>query len=309
MGPAATGETGVAVELRQLRYFLEVARELHFGRAAEALRVAPSAVSQQVARLERELGTPLLDRSHRAVRLTEAGQRFAPRARAVLDAANAAADSVRVPSRVVRLGTSAGLGTRIAALAERAQLAEPPIRLELSYAPADDRLAAVGAGRLDAAVVRGDSRASAELDFTEVWTDELVIALPSAHPLAAEAAIPLGALAGVPLRIVPRDRNPDLHDTVYAAAAESGFVPTIAGEFGDALHEGFAALAIGPPSWTVFYAGHAQTLAIPGVSFVPATVGPDGRGLFLRAFVVTDARRPLSPVLAEFLDLCRRAGA
>ena len=61
----------------------------------------------------------------------------------VLDAATAAADSVRVPSRVVRLGTSAGLGTRIAALAEHAQLAEPPIRLELSYAPADDRLAAV----------------------------------------------------------------------------------------------------------------------------------------------------------------------
>jgi DNA-binding transcriptional LysR family regulator len=84
------------LELRQLEYFVAVAEHLHFGRAAEALSIGQPAVSQQVARLERMLGTELLDRTPRTVRLTEPGARFLPEARAVL----AAVDRARVTTRL-----------------------------------------------------------------------------------------------------------------------------------------------------------------------------------------------------------------
>ncbi|MGW4352192.1 LysR family transcriptional regulator [Nocardia sp. NPDC004582] len=120
--------------MRQLRYFVTVAEELHFGRAAERLHIAQPAVSQQVRRLERELRVQLLDRSPRRVLLTEAGQRFLPAARAVLAAADQARASVAElaggRAEVFRLGTVTGLAERLDAVLDTFAEQAPGVRVE-----------------------------------------------------------------------------------------------------------------------------------------------------------------------------------
>src|SRR5438034_4146258 len=149
------------MELRQLAYFAAVADELSFRRAAERLHIVQPAVSQQVRRLERELGVPLFDRSSRRVRLTAAGERLLPEARAVLAVAGrvreVAADVAAGADGILRVGTSQGLGERLDRTLEELRKTAPGIRVRLVSAPAAERVARVArvrAGDLDAAFVR-----------------------------------------------------------------------------------------------------------------------------------------------------------
>ncbi len=141
------------MEPRQLTYFVAVAEECGFGRAAERLHIVQSAVSQQVSRLERELGALLFDRSTRQVRLTEAGERLLPEARNVLAAADAARRAVagRIEPDTLRLGTSRAPGQRLYPLLDQLAAIAPDLRVRLTKAPVSERLAAVRSGALDAA--------------------------------------------------------------------------------------------------------------------------------------------------------------
>lgn len=145
------------MELRQLKYFVTVAEELHFGRAAERLTIVQSAVSQQIVRLERELGVELFDRSPRHVRLTDAGAVFLPAARTVLDAERHALDTIGeyVDSRetVLRIGTSRGMGDRLTRVLEA--LTAGGHRVELVSVSPEERLRRVADRELDAAFLRG----------------------------------------------------------------------------------------------------------------------------------------------------------
>jgi DNA-binding transcriptional LysR family regulator len=258
------------VELRQIEYFVAVAEHLHFGRAADALSIGQPAVSQQLARLERELGVELVDRTPRTVQLTAAGVRFLPEARAVLAAVDSARRSVTGPSgcegaRRVRLGGSDGLGDRLEAVLGVLQAQQPPVHAELVTAPTRARLERVAAGQLDAAFVRGVTAAPG-VELIEVWQDRVLVALPATHPLADRESVPMGSLAALPLRIVDRRANPPLVDLVLGACADAGFTPARAQHPGR-LEPLLATLAVGAPTWTVVYEAHARSLHQPSVVF------------------------------------------
>ncbi|MFC9969969.1 LysR family transcriptional regulator [Spirillospora sp. NPDC127200] len=241
------------MELRQFAYFVAVAEEGGFGRAAERVGIVQSAVSQQVRRLERELGVPLFDRSTRHVRLSAAGERLLPEARAVLAAADrtrrVAADLASGAEGVLRLG--AVHGDRLYRTLDELAAIAPRLRVRLSRLPPAERLAAVRAGELDAALVRAQDD-SPGLEMLPMWSDPLYAALPAGHPLAAADPLRLEQLGGLPLRLAPRAENPPFHDLVTAACRAAGIDPPPGPPF-TGLRETLTAIASGPPSWTVFY--------------------------------------------------------
>jgi DNA-binding transcriptional LysR family regulator len=238
-----------------MEYFAEVAELLNFGRAAERLHVGQPAVSQQIRRLERELGQDLFDRSSRTVRLTEAGQRLLPEARAVLAAVERARTAVdgETASGQLRLGTSTGLGERLEQVLDAMRRLAPSVHVELVNASTRARLERVRAGQLDATFVRGASVVTG-LELIPVWQDQLVAALPARHDLAAQDEVAVEQLRDLPLKIARRRDNPPLVDPVLALA-------------NDRLEDTLAEIGTGPPCWTVVYESHARGLRSSRLAF------------------------------------------
>ena len=179
------------MELRQVRCFVTVAQEMHLGRAADLLGTEQPAVRREIGLLERELRAELLDRSAHQVRLTAAGERFLPEARALLAAEARARAVVAGPpaarTRTLRVGTSTGLGAHLDRVIEALADLAPHLTLELIAAPAGERLDRVADRDLDAAFVRGEPDGAGRdgLRFVPLWQDPLVAALPARHPVAA----------------------------------------------------------------------------------------------------------------------------
>jgi DNA-binding transcriptional LysR family regulator len=243
------------VELRQLRYFVAVADAGTFVHAAERLHIGQPAVSQQVGRLERELGVRLFERTTRHVRLTPAGERLLPDARAVLAAADrlrtVAADAAIDPGAALRLGTSHGLGDRLYQVLDELASAAPDLSVRLVRSRQEDRIAAVRAGELDAAFVRVLESAPG-LELVPVWREPLVVALPERHPLAAHDPIRLDQLGELPVRLAPPRNNPPFHRMITTALRDAGVDPPAGPPF-TTLQDTLAEIGTGLPSWTVFY--------------------------------------------------------
>jgi DNA-binding transcriptional LysR family regulator len=220
------------VELRALQYFVTVAEELHFGRAAHRLRIVQPAVSQQVARLERELGVRLLDRTSRRVRLTPAGERVLTAARETL----AAAARVRVvagePAATLRIGVGSCVTPRLDRAVGRLRGGARPADAELVDLPVPARLDAVRDGELDLALVRGVVRTTA-VTVARAWSEPLHAVLPRHHAAAGAPAVGLDDLPPSGLRLPARDGDPPLHDAILAALptaprrAPAGDVPDV----------------------------------------------------------------------------------
>jgi DNA-binding transcriptional LysR family regulator len=203
-----------------------VAEERHFGRAAERLHIAQPTVSQQIARLERELGTRLLHRSPRRVSLTDAGRRVLDAARDAIAAADRVAAATHAASDTVRIGTAAGLTGRLERGIDALRVLHPTFELVLADLPLAARLDALRRGDLDLALARGTVSAPG-LRALPAWSEPLHAVVSARHPAAQRDVITLGELAGSVLRLPSRGSHPALHEAATAALGLAGIRPPL----------------------------------------------------------------------------------
>nr|MBA2348493.1 LysR family transcriptional regulator [Solirubrobacterales bacterium] len=285
------------MELRHLRYFVAVAEELHFHRAAERLHISQPPLSQQIRALEAELDVLLLERNRRSVSLTPAGSVFLHEARAILDAVEAATEAARSAARgesgrlAIGFVGSAMHGALPGVLREH-RLTHPNVALALTELPTAGQLEALASGRIDVGVLRPPVREPG-LAFATIQTEPFVVALPSDHRLATQEEVALADLVEEPFVLLSRREAPGLHLSLAEAMSAAGGVPRVVQE-----------------------AREMQTVvglvaAGLGVSLVPASVGDDAHhGVAYRPVAGTApvvelalAWRPdaLSPVVEAFL--------
>lgn len=222
------------LELRHLRYFVAVAEELHFGRAAAHLGMAQPPLSQQIQRLEQIVGTRLFERTSRRVQLTDAGTALLPEARRLL----ASAETALLGARRAGRGEQGELRVAFAATVMFLALPEiirafrdryPGVHLDLREMPTGPQLAGIKAGEIDIGFVR-EPGPDPELEIVTVMREPLRIAVPKGHPLASRATIAVRHLADEPFVLFPEELAPGLHAQVMALCRAAGFTPRVVEE-------------------------------------------------------------------------------
>lgn len=233
---------GLPMELRHLRYFVAVAEELHFGRAAARLGISQPPLSQQIQALEEELGVCLFERTNRRVALSTVGELFLPEARAVLAQLDRAVDVAR-RARQGELGelkvgftSSAPFTSTIPRAIQAFRLACPQVHLDLRELSSRGVAEAVAAGLLQVGMLRPLDPLPVGLEALELFVEPLVAVLPAGHPLAArDDGIALAELAGEAFVFFPRSFGTGLYDQLLELARGAGFAPRIVQEASEAM--------------------------------------------------------------------------
>ncbi|MEW2045190.1 MULTISPECIES: LysR family transcriptional regulator [unclassified Streptomyces] len=278
-----------SLETRELRYFLAVAEELHFGRAAERLGMAQPPLSRAIQQLERRLGVSLLDRNRRGVALTGAGEVLLDEGRAALDATTAAARRTR---RAGGAGSPDGPRNRLVLAVKAAASHELLRKLLDAYAAEPDaaEVEVLPCGLCEQALLLRDGRADVALMYTpfnslagfdseELMTEGQIAVLPAGHPLAARSTLSLADISdlpGLPPARWPGDGTyppgpgPEIHDqTQLAQLIALGRTVAVLPESSRAwLWSGHAAVPVtdAPPVVThIAWPAHSRSLALAGL--------------------------------------------
>ena len=224
------------MELRHIRYFLAVAEELNFTRAAAKIGIGQPPLSQQIRSLEKELGAPLFRRVPHGAELTDSGKAFLPEAQAILAQAERAKNVARHGARgelgSLRVGfTSSAAFTSIVQNAIRAFRENyPKVDLFLEEEDTTTLLEHLARQTLDTAFIRPGRNDPDGVQAYRLIEEETMIALPAHHPLAKKSALPLSALAKEPFVLFPRKAGPALFDDTISACRKAGFEPIISHE-------------------------------------------------------------------------------
>ncbi|APC75456.1 MULTISPECIES: LysR family transcriptional regulator [Pseudomonas] len=230
------------MELRHLRYFIAVAEELHFGRAAERLGISQPPLSQQIQALEEDIGARLFERTNRRVELTDAGRLFLDESRQVL----AQVDKAVLLARRAHLGelgelkigftSSAPFTSTIPSSIHAFRKAYPDVHLDLQEMSSRQVLKALLEESLQVGVIRPLALPDA-VHWVELFREPLVAVLRADHPLAAgsEDGLAIAALAEEPFVFFPRSYGTGLYDQVIALTRQAGFSPRIAQEASEAM--------------------------------------------------------------------------
>lgn len=221
------------MELRHLKYFVTVAEELNFRRAAERLYMEQPPLSRQIRSLEEELGVELFQRSKRGVTLTEAGQAFLDEARLTLAQAERAVKAAKkavVQSEKLVIGFSICIFNRVLSEIIQAFRQEfPDVTVTLMEMSTESQIKALLNEEIDVAFVHGPVSLTEIITLT-LFSEPLVVALPPNHYLAAQKQIELRSLASEPFVLCPKQVKPDLYTQILNLCQQAGFQPKIVQE-------------------------------------------------------------------------------
>jgi DNA-binding transcriptional LysR family regulator len=289
-------------DLRQLRYFIAVAEELSFTRAALRLHLSQPPLSQQIRSLEQDLGVQLLERTKRHVSLTEPGRVFLEQARQILAKAEEARSEVVASaagySGQLRLAYTVSVSFHPAlpqALLRFGQIA-PNVRLKLSEMYTEPQFAALLSGEIDMGFVRSEPTHAhdlRELRLSVVDREPLLLAMPSGHPLANRTSMRLAEVAADSFVSQPRELAATIFDRLAKLAAQAGFQPSIV-QHAQQINGLLALVAAG--LGLALVPASMRAVRLPGVSYV-ALEDSDAYLLLAVAWRANDH----SPALQQFL--------
>ena len=284
-----------------MRYFVAVAEELNFGRAARRLHISQQPLSQQIKNLEKELGVELIRRTTRRVELTEAGEAFLEETYRTLSQSELAAEAARRAARgesgTMRIGYAPTalynvLPETLRVFRER----YPGVVLELVELISAPQEEALTSGRIDV----GFLYPPVEEDGIATWViseEQLMAVLPAGHRLAGRDRVPLAELSDEPFVMMPRRNRPALYDRVVGECRRAGFSPRVTQEANN-LHMMLGLVAAGfGVNLTV---ESVRNLKRPGVIYKPLEAPTE-----LLAFAVAWRCGEESPVLFNFLEVVR----
>lgn len=284
------------VELRELRYFLAVAEELNFSRAAERCYVSQSAISLQIAKLEREMSEPLFERSSRSVRLTVVGTQLVSIARHMLELEQSALALTARRQNQLRLTGNMTFAANALAAIVSVRERHPGAEIDFVLKRFAEQIDAVMSGDCQVALIRGSVERS-NLRVTELWTEDLVVILSEGHPLAGADNPSLEQLAAYPLLLPKRSEQILLHRVIEREMKRSGlgltFGPPVALD-----HTASADLLNHPDCWSIVYASTAESTPKTGLAFRTEA----GHRLQLPVSAVVDATVPATDLQRDLID-------
>jgi DNA-binding transcriptional LysR family regulator len=221
------------MDLRHLRYFVAVAEELHFTRAAERLGMKQPPLSQQIRQLERELGTSLLRRLTRGVELTDSGALLLEEARRILDHVERTKAAVQSCARGetgrMRVGFASAtyFQSMVTGIVRAYRERFPGVLLTPEQSLMPRLLAALHSGEIDIAFVRSAFSDDDRLGIELLVEEPMLAVLPASHTLAGERSVALAALSSDTFIIFPREYGPVLYDAIVASCQRAGFTPQL----------------------------------------------------------------------------------
>lgn len=259
------------MELRRIQYFVAVAEEAHFGRAAERLQMAQPPLSQQIKALEAEMGAVLFRRTTRKVELTAAGERFLPRARATLaEVDDAVAEAAQVADGMlgrIAIGfTGSATYDLLPSLVRVLRADLPGIELDIhGEMLTPDQVTALTDGSLDLGLLRPPVRSTA-VDVYVLRREPLIAVLPEHHPLAGRDRVRLSELRDDPFITYPSNHRSVVYDAVMDACQRAGFIPASVNEVAEtSTMVSFVAAGLG----VALVPASVQHLRITGATYLP----------------------------------------
>ncbi|HEY6498750.1 MAG TPA: LysR family transcriptional regulator [Streptosporangiaceae bacterium] len=259
------------MELRRIQYFVAVAEEAHFGRAAQRLQMAQPPLSQQIRALESEMGVVLFHRTTRKVELTAAGERFLPRARAILaEVDDAVAEAAQVADGMlgrIAIGfTGSATYDLLPSLVRVLRADLPGIELDIhGEMLTPDQVAALADGSLDLGLLRPPVHSTA-IDVQVLRREPLIAVLPEHHALAGRDRVRLSDLRDDPFITYPSNHRSVVYEAVIDACQQAGFVPANVHEVAEtSTMVSFVAAGLG----VALVPASVQHLRITGATYLP----------------------------------------